>query len=714
MDYTTLILAAAGILLVVAIAYVLIRRQGAASRLPAETPGPEAQTDLEAAPPSLPAVAPPFAPPQQPATPQFFELVTVDNRMTRIALNKPITSIGRASDNDIVVDEQFPGYETVAEHHARLKIQGDLTIIEDLASPSALFVNDRRTGKNMLRNGWRVGLGSTELVFRTLGLGTAPLNLPETDSQAGSVQREMSAFAALPEGAIIGDRYAVVEIRSESMHFNTYVIESLNPVRRCLQCGFEENIADQPRCVNCNATLDQAMPYYPHYQAKETDEPSRIEIESEMVGLAHPALLLPREALGETPYGDTPRHYLIGPDLPPQLAATMRVPQKVTDVLEWGIQLAEGLHYLHQSKMTAGPIDGWRIGLDMHQAYWIDFTPCEHIIGVARPDVLAKDVVGLATILHYLMSGKRDYQPPADVLPPSVGDLIDHALDLGSFENAEQFSKALRATLVEVRRPYSLDVRVGRISDVGQVRSLNEDSVLTLELSRIRRSISEPLGLYAVADGMGGHTAGDVASALTVDTLARKAISELWMEHVHESGAWPDIGSWLKLAVQDANQAVFGRRRASTSDMGTTVVVALLHSNVATIAHAGDSRAYVINTEGIRQVTTDHSLVQRLVQLGQLAPEDARTHPQRNVIYKNLGDKARVEPDVTQVELAADDRLLLCSDGLNGMLSDERIHDIVMSTTSSQAACRQLVEAANAAGGEDNISVVLVRIEAVG
>jgi serine/threonine protein phosphatase PrpC len=292
--------------------------------------------------------------------------------------------------------------------------------------------------------------------------------------------------------------------------------------------------------------------------------------------------------------------------------------------------------------------------------------------------------------------------------------LIDHALDLGSFENAEQFSKALRATLVEVRRPYSLDVRVGRISDVGQVRSLNEDSVLTLELSRIRRSISEPLGLYAVADGMGGHTAGDVASALTVDTLARKAISELWMEHVHESGAWPDIGSWLKLAVQDANQAVFGRRRASTSDMGTTVVVALLHSNVATIAHAGDSRAYVINTEGIRQVTTDHSLVQRLVQLGQLAPEDARTHPQRNVIYKNLGDKARVEPDVTQVELAADDRLLLCSDGLNGMLSDERIHDIVMSTTSSQAACRQLVEAANAAGGEDNISVVLVRIEAVG
>ncbi|MBN1890278.1 MAG: Stp1/IreP family PP2C-type Ser/Thr phosphatase [Thermoflexales bacterium] len=712
MDYTTLILVAVGILLAMVVAYVLIRRERPAPTPPAEAPEPEARAELEAT-PSLPAT-PPFAPPQQPLTPQFFELATVDNRLTRIALNKAITSIGRAGDNDIVVDEQFPGYETVAEHHARLKIQGDLTILEDLASPSGLFVNDRRTGKNMLRNGWRVGLGSTELVFRTLGLGTAPLNLPETNAPAGSVQRELPAFAALPEGAIISDRYAVVEIRSESVHFNVYVIESLNPVRRCLQCGFEENAADQSRCINCNAALDQAMPYYPHYQAKETDEPSRIEIESELVGLAHPALLLPREVLGETPYGDTPRHYLIGPDLPPQLAATMRVPQKVTDVLEWGIQLAEGLHYLHQSKMTAGAIDGWRIALDLRRAYWIDFTPCEHIIGVPNPEVLAKDVLGLASILYYLMSGQRDYKPPADVLPPSVGALIDHALDLGSFDNAEQFSKALRATLVDVRRPSSMDLRVGRISDVGQVRSLNEDSVLTLELSRIRRSISEPLGLYVVADGMGGHTAGDVASALTVDTLARKAISELWMEHVHESGAWPDIGGWLKLAVQEANQAVFGRRRASTSDMGTTVVVALLHSNVATIAHAGDSRAYVINAEGIRQVTTDHSLVQRLVQLGQLAPADARTHPQRNVIYKNLGDKARVEPDVTQFELAVDDRLLLCSDGLNGMLSDQQIQELVMSAASSQEACRKLVEAANAAGGEDNISAIVVRIEAVG
>jgi protein phosphatase len=147
--------------------------------------------------------------------------------------------------------------------------------------------------------------------------------------------------------------------------------------------------------------------------------------------------------------------------------------------------------------------------------------------------------------------------------------------------------------------------------------------------------------------------------------------------------------------------------------MGTTCVAALVHGDEAVIAHAGDSRCYLINDHGILQLTSDHSLVQRLVQMKQLTPEEARTHPQRNVIYKNLGDKPTVEPDVLTQPILAGDRLLLCSDGLSNMVEDERLKQVVMLASSPQEACRQLIREANQAGGEDNITAILVQLEAL-
>jgi protein phosphatase len=649
---------------------------------------------------------------------QFFEIVTNDKRTLRLSICKQTMTIGRAADNDIVIDERFPGYETVADHHARIELRSDLAIIEDLKTPVGIYVNDHRTNKNVLRNGWRVGLGGVELVFRTIGLGTMPLNLPD-ESAAGSseqikAQHIIEPFSTLPEGAVINNRYAVIEVRDDTPHLKTYTVENLDPVRMCSQCGFEVNPIDRATCVNCSASLGDTMPYYPHYQVRETDTPNTLAIESRLAGLVHPAVLLPREWFSETPYGDAVRYYLVGPESPSRVVATMRVPQKLTDVLEWGAQLADGMFYLHQNGVAMGVVDAWRVALQDHHACWVDFSSCEYPAEDELPDRIAADVVGLAKILYYLATGQHDYAPPADIKPPAVSALFDQVLGLELFQNAQQYAQALRATLVEVRRPLSVDLRVGRYSDVGQVRHLNEDSVLTLDMARIQCSISEPVGLYAVADGMGGHTAGEVASALAVDTLARKAIAELWPDVL--ANTQPDVKVWLKQAIQEANQAVFGRRRAATTDMGTTIVAALVccGTGVTTIAHAGDSRAYVINQNEIRQITTDHSLVQRLIQMGQLKSEDARTHPQRNVIYKNLGDKPRVEPDINSIELAPNDRLLLCSDGLSGMVEDKQIHQIVLAASSPQEACKRLVDAANAAGGEDNISVIVIQIEALG
>jgi protein phosphatase len=144
--------------------------------------------------------------------------------------------------------------------------------------------------------------------------------------------------------------------------------------------------------------------------------------------------------------------------------------------------------------------------------------------------------------------------------------------------------------------------------------------------------------------------------------------------------------------------------------MGSTLVAVVLDADRACIAHVGDSRAYLINAQGIHRLTTDHSLVERLIATEQITREEARHHPQRNVIYRTIGDKAQLEVDVSTRKLAIGDYILLCSDGLSGMVKDDAIQACVLQATSPQAACDDLVNAANAAGGDDNISVVIVEI----
>jgi serine/threonine protein phosphatase PrpC len=264
-----------------------------------------------------------------------------------------------------------------------------------------------------------------------------------------------------------------------------------------------------------------------------------------------------------------------------------------------------------------------------------------------------------------------------------------------------------------VRRPQTVHLRMGRHTDVGMVRDLNEDSLLTLELDRVQCSISRPIGLYVVADGMGGHAAGDVASGLVVDTIAEKMVTHLLAPQLTGDADAEsfDAQGWLADAIQTANQAVLDRRDEIDATMGTTLVAALVIGDVATVANVGDSRAYLINEEGIRQITTDHSLVERLVALGQITPGEARVHPQRNVIYRTIGDKEEAEIDFFVQTLKPGDSLLLCSDGLSGKVEDAEIWRLVKRSRSPQEACEQLVQAANDRGGGDNITVIVVQAQ---
>lgn len=224
----------------------------------------------------------------------------------------------------------------------------------------------------------------------------------------------------------------------------------------------------------------------------------------------------------------------------------------------------------------------------------------------------------------------------------------------------------------------------GACTDVGRLRQSNEDALV----------LADPV--FAVADGMGGARAGEVASAMAVAALYGLA-----------GGADDLVG-----ALEDVNARIHAAAQADASltGMGTTATAALITRDELVIAHVGDSRAYLLRDGRLRQVTEDHSLVAELIRRGALTPAEAERHPQRSVITRALGAEPGVEVDVVRLVPQAGDVLLLCSDGLTGMVGDGEIGRIVGGPGTLPERARELVRAANGAGGEDNVTVVLVRI----
>ncbi len=243
-------------------------------------------------------------------------------------------------------------------------------------------------------------------------------------------------------------------------------------------------------------------------------------------------------------------------------------------------------------------------------------------------------------------------------------------------------------------------------TDVGCVRKHNEDSFL----------VDSGLGLFMVADGLGGHAAGEVASQIVVETVARFVGETLEKDRTWPVEYDPSLsydGNRLKVALLLSDQAIAEdiRRNPERETMGSTVVVGLFHGPKLTLAHVGDSRAYVLGPDGIRQVTRDHSWVAEQVANGILTPSEARVHPFRNVITQALGNGGDLDVEVQNLELSKSERLLLCSDGLSGMIGDKQIWDIVKQTDDLNLAVESLINAAREHGGEDNITVILVGLE---
>lgn len=259
-----------------------------------------------------------------------------------------------------------------------------------------------------------------------------------------------------------------------------------------------------------------------------------------------------------------------------------------------------------------------------------------------------------------------------------------------------------------VARLLQRTMQVGWVSDVGQQRSTNEDSVLVVEAFQEGHDALEPFGLFIVADGMGGHKEGEVVSALAVRMAARHILQQFYLASLGRREHGADQSSIVEILEQAANLAN-SAVAAAVPGGGTTLICALVMGRRVYLANVGDSRAYIVSPQGLEQVTRDHSLVDRLVEMGQLTAEEAATHPQKNVLYRAVGQGGVLEVDTFIRTIPAGHHLLLCTDGLWSMVAEAEMASIIAQASSPQEAGDALVAAANRAGGRDNISAILVR-----
>ena len=241
------------------------------------------------------------------------------------------------------------------------------------------------------------------------------------------------------------------------------------------------------------------------------------------------------------------------------------------------------------------------------------------------------------------------------------------------------------------------------LTDRGQIRSHNEDS---------GGFFHNPFNQYLaiIADGMGGHQAGDIASQ-----VATSIIREKWQES-NNFNVPEEAEAWLKEKVLEINKSIYDQSNQNEAyqGMGTTVVISICTDDFITIAHIGDSRCYMLNENGFKQMTEDHSLVNELIRSGEISVEDAEYHPRKNVLLRALGTEEQVVSDVQSISWEIGDKLLLCSDGLTNKLADDELGELLHSDYSIEETGQKMVDLANERGGEDNISLVIVEHTASG
>jgi PPM family protein phosphatase len=527
--------------------------------------------------------------------------------------------------------------------------------------------------------------------------------LPEL---SGADQEKLMEQSQPAGPSLFGGHY---EILDETTHGVVEVVDH-EPWRRCWSCGSLENEPGESFCIECGASLEQRNYRGVLMPSDALTGPALIPtIEDDAAQAVLPAVWDRVEENGRT---------LVL--LQESTYEPVQAPLDEVTALRIGRDLAHLMAVLHDRDLLLGPLEPADLELTPASQPRLRTVSNLRMITKDDPsDVQQVDLQELAGLLERLTATPRTTQrlnedEALEVVGESDLTTVLRQVRTEEIGHAAELAQQLEALLAEHTRPLALHQRVGALSDTGMLREHNEDSLLTLVLGTDNASNRRSWGCYIVADGMGGHAAGEVASGLAI----RGAVEEIMREYLTvalDLDADYDEG-WVREIVRraalQANQYVLNEGQARGNDMGTTLTMALVVGDRATIANVGDSRTYRYRDGKLQRITRDHSLVMRLVEIGQISEDDIYSHPQRSAVLRSLGDKADIEVDLFNERLQPGDALLLCSDGQWEMTHDPEMEQILSRYAGDpQQICQQLVAAANQAGGEDNITSVLVMFE---
>ncbi|OAN45185.1 protein phosphatase [Chloroflexus islandicus] len=508
---------------------------------------------------------------------------------------------------------------------------------------------------------------------------------------------------------LFANRFAPVYPLTEPWPVGPLEVRDLAPWQRCWACGSTANDANESYCIDCGAALEARV--YPAFLSQR-DAPSGPALIDRLADPLARAIL--PDIVEQCDLNGMQLTVLAETELAP-----LTPPLDETTALTIGASLAQLLVNLHGSGIALGSLTIDDLGLSGPAKVCLRQANQLRLVNDAERDATFQaDLLALAEVLERLTAIPRTTQrlseetaADADQMPDGLGVVL-RQIRTGELHDAAAVAARLSALRDERTHPVPLFQLAGSYTDVGRVRDHNEDSLFKLTLCIENNGQRQSCGVYIVADGMGGHAAGEVASGMAIRAAARVIIDNYLQQMIagarlyHEA----EMRELVRQAVLAANEAIHRESRAQANDMGSTLTMALVVGDRAVIANVGDSRTYLFRDGKLRRISKDHSLVMRLVELGHLREEDIYTHPQRNAVLRSLGDRAEPDVDLFSLRLLPGDALLLCSDGQWEMTRDPEMERILTEEPDPQRASAALVAAANRAGGEDNIAVILVRM----
>ena len=501
-----------------------------------------------------------------------------------------------------------------------------------------------------------------------------------------------------------GGRYEIVEQRDDDV-----IALDRQPWKRCWACGATANEAGELFCTECGAALDGRR-----YRGRiSRGEPTGLALVPAVAGAAKE--LLP--PIWDQAHEDKQTLTLVADSG----RAPLTPPLDDLAALQVGRGLARLAGALHDEGFALGALKPADLELAADGTPRLRDAPGLHRIRPDDTDASAADLQALAALLEALTNTERatkrldEDQATTLLAEPGLPDVL-RDLRTGAITDAAALAMRLDAMIAERTQPTPLWVRLGASTDKGMIREVDEDSLLTTELRMVQDLRGRSWGLYIVADGMGGHEAGEIASGLAIRGAAEIVLSAYMAPTVEADAPYEEarLREIVQKAILQANDYVIREAQARGNDMGTTITMALVAGDRAVIGNVGDSRTYIYREGALRRISKDHSLVMRLVDIGQITEDDIYTHPQRNAVLRSLGDKPELEVDLFSERLRPGDALFLCSDGQWEMTHDPQMAELIAQHDDPQAACNALIAAANKAGGEDNITAVLVRFEKYG